>query len=133
MEVEIRLRDDGSAGDHVSAEEIAYLVAELDALALHSVAPVPAGPAPEGTRAGEAWEAGAVLVTMGASPLVLRSLVHVLEDWLARRNSGSIEMKLGDTELRMASVGRAEQRKAIEGCFARCERAEGTTTTGSDG
>jgi len=121
-EATVRLWHDESAGMRVSEAETTALLEELAGLALHRVTPLPAGPAPVGTRSVEAWEAAVLVITLRAAPTLVRSLVGLLQDWLRRRNSGSIEMKLGEHELRLTSAGRAEQREAIERFFTSVER-----------
>ncbi|WP_406346600.1 hypothetical protein [Streptomyces sp. NBC_00648] len=121
-EATIRLWHDESTGMRMAEAETAALMAELAGLALHRVTPLSAGPAPVGTRSAEAWEAAALVIVLRTAPTLVRSLVGLLQDWLRRRNSGSIEMKLGEHELRLTSTGRAEQREAIEHFFTSVER-----------
>ena len=121
-EATVRLWHDESAGMRVSEAETTALMEELAGLALHRVTPLSAGPAPVGTRSVEAWEAAALVITLRTAPTLVQSLVGLLQDWLRRRNSGSIEMKLGEHELRLTSAGRAEQREAIERFFTSVER-----------
>ncbi|MFJ8715765.1 hypothetical protein ACIRD9_21675 [Streptomyces violaceus] len=120
-EATIRIWNDARMGAPVTEEETAYLVAELGALPLHRITPLSAGPAPAGTRAGGALESGVLLITLSTAASVVVPLVRLLQDWLARRNAGSIDMQLKGEELRLTSVGRAEQRMAIERFFASIE------------
>ncbi|MER6470990.1 hypothetical protein [Streptomyces collinus] len=114
--------------------ETAALSEELAGLELHRLTLLPAGPAPAGTRSAEVWDTAALLITLRTAPTLVRSLVGLLQDWLRRRNSGSIEMKLGTHELRLTSTGRAEQREAIQGFFTAIEqdRDAAPTTEPSD-
>ncbi|WP_371524999.1 hypothetical protein OG302_01780 [Streptomyces sp. NBC_01283] len=121
-EATVRLWHDESAGMRVSEAETTALTEELVGLALHRVTPLRAGPAPVGTRSVEAWEAATIVITLRTAPTLVRSLIGLLQDWLRRRNSGSIEMKLGEHKLRLTSAGRAEQREAIEHFFTSVER-----------
>ncbi|WP_333777151.1 hypothetical protein [Streptomyces sp. IBSBF 3136] len=121
-EATVRLWHDESAGIRMSEAETAALTEELGGLELHRVAPLPAGSAPVGTRSAEVWETAALVITLRTAPTLVRSLVGLLQDWLRRRNSGSIEMKLGTHELRLTSTGRAEQREAIQGFFTAIEQ-----------
>ncbi|WP_190016347.1 hypothetical protein [Streptomyces lucensis] len=106
----------------MSEAETVALVQELAELALHRVAPLPTGPAPVGTRSAGAWEAAALVITLRTGPALVRSLIELLQDWVRRRDSGSIEVKLGEHELRLTSTGRAEQREAIERFFTSVEQ-----------
>ncbi|OIJ68136.1 hypothetical protein [Streptomyces mangrovisoli] len=121
-EATVRLWHDEPSGVRMTEAETAALTEELAGLAVHRVTPLPAGPAPAGTRSAEAWETAALVITLRAAPTLVRSLVALLQDWLRRRNSGSIELKLGAHELRLTSTGRAAQREAIEGFFTAIEQ-----------
>ncbi|MCL6731072.1 hypothetical protein [Streptomyces neyagawaensis] len=100
--------------DPEGAEEaVALLVEELSQLDVSSVRHQTAGPAPGGTRAGEAVIYTTVLVSAtGAAGL--KALLALAQDWLARRNSGSIDVTIDGDELHLTSASRADQRRAIE-------------------
>ncbi|MGW3359949.1 hypothetical protein ACWDFL_31775 [Streptomyces bungoensis] len=109
-EATVRLWHDESTGIRMTEAETAGLDAESEELELHRVTPLPACPAPAGSRLAEVWETAALVITLRTAPTLVRSLVGLLQDWLRRRNSGSIVLKLGTHDLKLTSTGRAEQR-----------------------
>ncbi|WP_329561371.1 hypothetical protein [Kitasatospora sp. NBC_01266] len=105
-------------GPEVADRDMEFLLDEirqLDVLRLaHAAAPAP----PPGTRAADASVFGSVLLGLAGAP-ALKSLILLAQDWLARRNGGTIDLKVGDDELHLTSVSRADQRLAIEAFVAR--------------
>jgi hypothetical protein len=79
---------------------------EIDLLDVKSVAPVPGGPAPRGTKSADPVTIGALLVAFSAAGGVLPALIETIRDWL-NRHSGRSRVTLtidGDTiELERAS------------------------------
>ncbi|MFE1288303.1 hypothetical protein [Streptomyces sp. NPDC058751] len=96
-----------------AAEAVSLLAEELSLLDPLSVRHQEGGPAPGGTRAGTTVVWTTLLVTT-TSAATLRAVVALVQDWLARRNSGSIDLTIGGDELRLTSVSRADQRRAVE-------------------
>ncbi|MEV6192397.1 hypothetical protein AB0M19_08320 [Streptomyces sp. NPDC051920] len=101
-----------------AAEAVSLLAEELSLLDAVSVRHATGGPAPDGTRAGDTvvWT---TLLVGATSAATLRALIALAKDWLARRNSGSIDITIGGDELRLTSVSRADQRRAVELFVAR--------------
>ncbi|MET7984944.1 hypothetical protein [Streptomyces sp. NPDC005281] len=99
-------------------DSMSLLAEELSLLDLSHVRQPTDGPAPDGTRAGQAVICTTLLVGT-TSAATLRALVALVQDWLARRNSGSIDMTIDGEELRLTSVSRADQRRAVELFVAR--------------
>lgn len=101
-----------------AADAVLLLAEELSLLDLASVRHATDGPAPDGTRAGDTvvWT---TLLVGATSAATLRALVALAQDWLARRNSGSIDLTIDGDELRLTSVSRADQRRAVELFVAR--------------
>ncbi|MFF2191790.1 hypothetical protein [Streptomyces sp. NPDC058157] len=99
-----------------------FLLEELALLEVLDVAHRPLGAAPSGARAGDLTAYTSLILGVAGAPS-LRALIALAQDWLARRNSGTIEITVGDDTLRMTSVSRADQRLAVEGFLAQAVRA----------
>ncbi|MFD5815870.1 hypothetical protein [Streptomyces sp. NPDC127038] len=99
-------------------DAVSLLAEELSLLELSFVRRPSGGPAPAGTRAGDTTVLTALLVGATGAP-TLRAVVALVQDWLARRNSGSIDITVNGEELRLTSVSRADQRRAVELFVAR--------------
>ncbi|MFJ8490184.1 hypothetical protein ACIRBZ_17765 [Streptomyces sp. NPDC094038] len=111
--------------DPEGAEDaVTLLVEELSQLDLSSLHHQTGGPAPDGTRAAESLVYTTVLVS-ATGTAALKALVSLVQDWLARRNSGSIDITIDGDELHLTSTSRADQRRAIELFAAR--HPSGTT------
>ncbi|MFD5634348.1 hypothetical protein ACFWJM_09435 [Streptomyces sp. NPDC127077] len=96
-----------------AAEAVSLLAEELSLLDPAFVRHATCGPAPDGTRAGDTvlWT---TLLVGATSAATLRALIALAQDWLARRNSGSIDITIDGDELHLTSVSRADQRHAVE-------------------
>ncbi|OLE25489.1 MAG: hypothetical protein AUG44_15920 [Actinobacteria bacterium 13_1_20CM_3_71_11] len=69
--------------------------------------------APDGARSWGGVELGAALIALGSSGATLPMLVGLLRDWLGRRGSGTIHLKLGSDEVRMDHVPTETQREVL--------------------
>jgi hypothetical protein len=104
------------ADPEVDAERGEQLVrrlrGELVELDVESVAPVAAGPAPEGAKGTDPVTLGALVVAFSASGGVFTTLIGTLRDWLSRQ-SGRHRISVtidGDTiELERASAAQQQQ------------------------
>lgn len=113
--IRVELMLDTRDGDaEQTEEELQYLLAELSELELPSIDRVTRGPAPDGSRSGDAVEVGALLIGLGGSGALLPVLVGLAQDWLGRRRSGSIRMKIGDDELELTAASDEMQRHTLE-------------------
>ena len=117
---------------------------ELLALDVASVRPIPAGPAPDGTRGLDAATLGAMLVSLPATPPVLAAVVDVLRRWIGRRSDGdrSVRIEIAGDSLELSRVSDEQQTQLIEDWLSRRTAAPtaptatttpGTTTSGGDG
>ncbi|MFJ4836060.1 hypothetical protein ACIP79_40105 [Streptomyces sp. NPDC088747] len=113
MSVELVLDPQGGDPER-TGEELHFLLAELSRLDVESIERVTHRPAPAGTRGGDAVELGALLIGLGGSGALLPLLVGLVQDWLHRRRSGSIRLKIGDDELELTAVSDEMQRRALE-------------------
>jgi hypothetical protein len=69
--------------------------------------------APDGVRGWGGVELGAALIALGSSGATLPMLVALLRDWLDRRGSGTIHLKIGSDEVRMDHVPTQTQREVL--------------------
>ncbi|KDN81012.1 hypothetical protein KCH_71060 [Kitasatospora cheerisanensis KCTC 2395] len=92
-----------------------FLVEEVRQLRVLRLAHAPGGAAPAGSRAGDAVVYSSLLLSLAGTP-ALRALILLAQDWLARRNSGTIRIKVGDNELEIAA-GRPRQTEAAIEAF----------------
>lgn len=111
---------EGDDDDQVRVEEdLQYLIAELSHLHLDQVERVSDGPAPPGTRATGGAELGALLVAVGGSGATLPMLIGLVQDWLARRRSGTVRLKIGSDELELTGASDAMRRRALDDFLSR--------------
>ncbi|QQC90525.1 effector-associated constant component EACC1 [Streptomyces alfalfae] len=98
-----------------SEEHLQYLLAELSQLDLTSIdrvlLPVPP---PPGTRSSGAVELGALVIGLGGSGALLPVLVGLVRDWLDRRRSGTIRIKIGDDEIELTTASDEMRQRALE-------------------
>ncbi|MFC9612334.1 hypothetical protein [Streptomyces sp. NPDC056938] len=104
-------------GAEAAERDMEFLIEELDDL-VATYRTLPSEPAPVGTRAGDVTTYTSLVLGLAGAP-ALKSLIGLAQDWLARRNSGSIDLQSGDDKLHLTSVSRADQRKAIEAFIAK--------------
>ncbi|MFD8087417.1 hypothetical protein ACFV4F_37660 [Kitasatospora sp. NPDC059722] len=116
----LRFEDEAELVD--SEREMEFLLEELAMLEGVSVVHRPLGAAPKGSRAGDLTSYTELILGVAGAP-TLRALITLTQDWLTRRNSGTIELSVGDDTLRITSVGRTDQRLAVEGFLARAAAA----------
>jgi hypothetical protein len=114
------------ADPDVSAEaldELAVAVREelLDA-EVESVSFASAGPAPEGTRAVDATVVGELVVVLGSSATLLRSVLGVLKAWRERNRPRRVEVRIADARLVLSDASAAEQERLVDEFIRRVHR-----------
>ncbi|WP_199043977.1 hypothetical protein [Glycomyces salinus] len=117
--VEVRL--DLIGGDPEEVETaLQYLIDDLTYYGIERVArPAPAS-APAGTRSAGSVEVGALLLLLGT--MTVRELIRLLRDWLGRRRSGRIHLKIGDDEMILDAVSEKMQQEVSEAFIRRHEQ-----------
>ncbi|MCZ7423681.1 MULTISPECIES: hypothetical protein [unclassified Micromonospora] len=95
-------------------QDLQYLIAELRNLHLDQIERVSEESPPPGTRAAGGVELGALLVAVGGSGATLPMLIGLVQDWLARRRSGTIRLKIGSDELELTGASDAMRQRALE-------------------
>ncbi|WP_217185365.1 hypothetical protein [Streptomyces sp. AC495_CC817] len=100
--------------EEYAEEQLQHLIAELSELDLDSIDRVRQGPPPPGTRSTEAVQVSALLLGLGGSGAVLPVLVTFVQEWLNRRCSGSVRMKIGDDEIEITGLPDDVRQRALE-------------------
>ncbi|GAA0677195.1 hypothetical protein GCM10010193_33070 [Kitasatospora atroaurantiaca] len=115
--VEIGLVFSDPDGAETTEREMESLIEELDQLPLLHMEHTPAPPAPHGTRAGDVTVYSSIVLGLAGAPAV-RSLILLVQDWLARRTSGAVTLRIGDSELALEAGSPAERRRIVEAFLA---------------
>jgi len=119
-ENQVRLILDSEDGDQERTEEdLQYLLGELAQIDVAGIERESAGPAPPGTRGAGVDTASALLIALGGSGATLPVLVGLVRDWLTRRGSGSVRLKIGDDELVVTQASSAMQQRALDEFLSR--------------
>ncbi|MET9977159.1 hypothetical protein ACFYOI_19605 [Streptomyces microflavus] len=99
-------------------EELAELAEKLQSYLLEAepdlrdVRMVRDGHVPEGSKPGEVIAVGVLAVTL--APVVLRSVVRVLEVWIKNRPVRSVKVTVGKDTIELNATSDAIQQKAID-------------------
>lgn len=113
-EIPVRLvLDVGDDDPEYAEEQLQYLIEELRGIDLASIDRAPQVP-PPGTRGTGALELGALLISLGGSGALLPVLAGLVQDWLSRRRSGTVRLKLGDDEIELTAVSDEVQQRALD-------------------
>jgi hypothetical protein len=98
--------------------DLQSLIAELHELDLEDLQR-PARSAPDGVRGVGGFELGTLLVAVGGAGATVPALIGLLQDWLRRRRSGAVRVKLGDDEIELTGVSPKQQERLVEAFLAR--------------
>ena len=60
-----------------------------------------------------------MLVALGSSGATLPVLIGLVQDWLERRGSGTVRLKIGSDELELTHVSSEQQRQVLDGFLSR--------------
>ena len=113
MPVELVLDAEDGNPEYVE-EQLQYLLAELDQLDVESIERVAGPPAPSGTRSGDTVQLGALLIALGGSGALLPVVVGLVKDWLSRRQSFTIRLKIGDDEIELTGASDEMGQRALD-------------------
>jgi hypothetical protein len=103
--------------DRVELDELTVdLRRRLLELDVGSVEPAGSAEVPAGAKAVEVAAAGALLITL--TPLVVRSVVQLLQTWLQHRPVRSIKLVAGDRKLEISAVSSADQARIVDAFIA---------------
>jgi len=118
--IEVRLVLDTEDGDQERSEEdLQYLLDELAQIDVASIEREPVGPAPPGTRGAGVDAAGALLIALGGSGATLPVLVGLVRDWLTRRGSGVVRLKIGSDEVELTHASSVIQQQVLDEFLSR--------------
>jgi len=118
--IQVRLVLDDEDGDQERGEEdLRYLLDELAQIDISSIEREPAGPAPPGTRGAGVDAAAALLIALGGSGATLPVLVGLVRDWLTRRGSGAVRLKIGEDEVELTHASSAMQQRMLDEFLSR--------------
>lgn len=118
LRLELLVDPDGQDRER-TAEDTVSLLEQLHQLDIDSAEPLTSGSPPPGTRAVDAFTAGSLVVMAAGSRAVLRSVLGLVQDWLARRQSGTVSIKIGDDELNLTYATQSAQKQALEAFISR--------------
>jgi hypothetical protein len=117
-ELELELQLVGADEDDLErlAELTYQLRRELLELDVEAVSVRPSGPAPAGTKGGDALAIGELLVQVSVA--VLPALLASVQSWVSRLGSQKIRIKLGDDEIELSGPMSSAERRALIKAFA---------------
>jgi hypothetical protein len=72
------------------------------------------GQTPPGTRAGEAFVAGALVVTLVQSSGLLTALIDMVQLWISRIGGRSVRLEIDGDVLEVTGIGLQDQRELIQ-------------------
>jgi hypothetical protein len=99
--------------DAQETDELAHSLREelLTADSIDDVRPATAGPAPAGTKAGEALQVGALAVSV--APVALQGVIDVVRHWSSRRPVRKVSVTIGDDTLTLEGATAAQQEQLV--------------------
>jgi hypothetical protein len=87
------------------SEQLAAALRESDA---DSIEPVRGGGVPAGAK-GEPLSLAALLITI--APTAVEGLIRIIQNWVSRRERGSVKLRYGDVELTITGEPSARQQQ----------------------
>ncbi|SHN87861.1 hypothetical protein SAMN05660350_04256 [Geodermatophilus obscurus] len=99
--------------DAQEMDELAHSLRQdlLDVDGIDDARPATAGPAPTGTKAGEALQVGALAVSM--APVALQGVIDVVRHWSSRRPVRKVSVTIGDDTLTLEGATVAQQEQLV--------------------
>jgi hypothetical protein len=114
-EIQVGLIFNPHDGDRERAEEDAQaLLDDLIQIDISGVGHEVSGRIPPGVRGVGADSAGALLIALGSSGATLPLLVGVIRDWLGRKGSGTVRLKIGSDEVELTHASGEMQQRALD-------------------
>ena len=116
-ELELELQLVGADEDDLErlAESTYQLRRELLELDVEAVSVRPSGPAPSGTKGGDALAVGELIVQVSVA--VLPALLASVQAWVSRLGSQKIRIKVGDDEIELSGPMSSAERHALIKAF----------------
>lgn len=114
MELVVALEPEAGADAEETERLGRQLSRELRSLDV-DVAPLPAGPAPEGSKGVDAASLTELLVTLTGSGGVIATVIATVRDWLGRRSGGhTITLTIDGDSLALDRATAAERAELID-------------------
>ncbi|EFL27049.1 hypothetical protein SSOG_06763 [Streptomyces himastatinicus ATCC 53653] len=110
--IEVFLRFTHPDGTEAADEAVGFLIEEIEQLGIVSLAHPQASAAPAGSRSSGAEIYSSLILGLAGAPAV-RSLVLLAQDWLARRNSGTIDISVGPHRITLTGGTDKARREAV--------------------
>ena len=101
-----------------AAQDLQYLMGELlevDGVGIERHSLIPSPPC---TRSAGV-DTGALLIALGGSGATLPVLIALIRDWLNRRGSGIVRLKIGEDELELPNASPEVQRRVLDAFLSR--------------
>lgn len=105
---------DGAAA---TEEAVGFLIEEIEHLDIVSLAHPQDSAAPAGSRSSGAEIYDSLILGLAGVPAV-RSLVLLVQDWLARRNSGTVDISVGSRRITLTGGTDKARREAVTAFLA---------------
>jgi hypothetical protein len=116
---QVRIVLDAHDGDPERVgQDLEYLTDELLRVDGVSVEQQSLAVSPPGTRSAGV-DAGALLIALGGSGATLPVLIALVRDWLNRRGSGVVRMKIGEDELELSHASPEVQEEMLHAFLSR--------------
>ncbi len=119
MPTEVTVRVAAEMDDERLDELTSRLARELRELDVVSVRALRVGPAPEGTRAAEAVELGALVVALVTSPALVTAVVDTARAWVSSSPARSVRLELAGDTIELTKASEDEQRRLVEAWIER--------------
>jgi hypothetical protein len=116
-QVRLVLDTRGEDPEHVE-RDLHYLTDELLQIDNVSVERKSLIPSPPGARSAGV-DTGALLIALGGSGATLPVLIALVRDWLSRRGSGVVRIKIGDDELELPHASPEMQQRVLDAFLGR--------------
>ncbi len=117
LDVTLVLAADPETDDRELEQVTAQLRRQLLELDVESVERVRGGDVPEGAKPVDVTAIGSLAVTL--SPTVLKSLLAMVEQWMANRRTSSVTVVIDGDTIELDNASRAEQEQLVELFLAR--------------
>jgi hypothetical protein len=121
-EIRVQLVASPTADDEQVDELTSRLRRELLELDVEAVRRPRTDVAPEGTRAAEAVETGALIVALVTSPTLITALVETVRAWISRSTAKSVRLEMDGDAIELANASDADQQRLIDAWIDRHAR-----------
>ena len=114
MQMMLRLDAGADADAHELNELTTQLRRQLLELDLEAVDRVRTGETPPGARAADFMALGALVVTLGKSPGLMKGVIGVVQSWLAASHGRSVELQIAGDTIKVGGLSLDEQQRLVD-------------------